>query len=138
MTQSVIYIFISFVFGFLIAWVIRSISLFNKSKELKQAQGLLESERLIKETLRKENALAFRLKEKTELELGEKLLNYQQMIKQMDRDILLLQKNNEETEKLFRETHPELFDLKMQLIEANNNINRLKAQLQEVSKNSHH
>jgi peptidoglycan hydrolase CwlO-like protein len=116
--------------GFLIAWIIKTIAVYKLKKQLKQTEGLLESERLIKETLRKENALAFQLKENIENELGEKLVRYQQIVKQMDGDILLLQKSNEETENAFREKQPELFELKMQLIEAQNNINRLKALLQ--------
>jgi hypothetical protein len=52
----------------------------------------------------------------------------------MDNDILLLQKSNEETEKLLQTTEPELYNLKVKLLEANNTISRLKGQLQSVSK----
>ena len=133
MLQSIFYISISFVVGFLIAWIVRTIIVYKLKKQLKQTEGLLESERLIKETLRKENALAFQLKENIENELGDKLVRYQQIVKQMDGDILLLQKSNEDTENAFREKQPELYELKIQLIEAQNNINRLKALLQNKS-----
>ena len=126
----IVYILVSFLFGFVFAWVVRTVYIFRLKKELKQTEGLLESERLIKETLRKENALAFQLKANIESELGEKLLQYQHVVKQMDEDILLLQKNNEEVENAFRENQPELYELKMRLIEAQNNINRLKSLLQ--------
>ena len=94
----------------------------------------LESEKLIKETLRKESARAFQMKETVEAELGRKLQNAESIIKQMDNDILLLQKSNEETEKLLQTTEPELYNLKVKLLEANNTISRLKGQLQSVSK----
>ena len=52
------------------AWVFRTMLIFSLKKELKRTNGLLESERLVKETLRKENALAFQLKESSEADLG--------------------------------------------------------------------
>jgi peptidoglycan hydrolase CwlO-like protein len=88
--------------------------------------GLLESERLVKETLRKESALAFQLKESIEADLGRKLKEAERVIKEMDRDILLLQKSNEETEMLFKKLDPEMYDIKIKLLEANNTIARLK------------
>jgi hypothetical protein len=102
--------------------------LFNLKKEMKRMNGLLESERLVKETLRKENALAFQLKETAEAELGRQLQEAQQLLKMMDRDILLLQKSNEETEAFYQKSHPELHQLKLKLLEANNTISRMKAQ----------
>ncbi len=89
--------------------------------------GMLESDKLIKETLRKENAMAFQLKETAELELSAKLKEAQTTIKMMDQDILLLQKSNEETEALLKITQPEVHQLKIKLIEANNTILRYKA-----------
>ena len=49
--------------------------------------------------------------------------------KQMDSDILLLQKSNEETEALLKAGEPVIHSLKVKLIEANNTIARYKAQL---------
>ena len=94
---------------------------------------MLESERLVKDTLRKESALAFQLKESVEAELGKKLNEAQKIMKQMDQDILLLQKSNEESEALFKAGEPELYNQKIKLIEANNTIARMKAQLQQLN-----
>jgi peptidoglycan hydrolase CwlO-like protein len=96
--------------------------------------GLLESERLVKETLRKESAMAFQLKETTETELNQKLQAAERLIRQLDSDVLLLQKSNEETEAMFRDKEPEIFELKKKLIEANNTIARLKGQLSQSIK----
>ena len=46
----------------------------------------------------------------------------QEAINLMNNDILLLQKNNEETEALLKAGNPEIHNLKLQLIEANNAI----------------
>lgn len=119
--------------GFLIAWIIRTIKLRSEIRLHKGTSGLLESERLIKETLRKENALAFQLKETAEAELGKKLKEAEALVRQMDQDIILLQKSNEETEALLNKGMPELYQLKLKLIEANNTISRLKAQLSKDS-----
>ncbi len=100
-------------------------------RKIKSLEGLLESERLVKETLRKENALAFNLKESVENELGLKLKEAQTAIKSMDEDILLLQKSNEMNEAEFKSSQPEIYDLKMKLIESQNTISRLKGQLQQ-------
>lgn len=126
--MTYIYLAIAFIVGFATAWVIRTMMVINLKKELKRTNGLLESERLVKETLRKESALAFQLKETTEAELGRQLQETQQMLKLMDQDILLLQKNNEETEAFYQKSHPELHHLKLKLIEANNTIARMKSQ----------
>ncbi len=130
-TQLFLFSVVFFIVGFLGAWVIRTYTVQNFKKNLKRTEGLLESERLIKETLRKENALAFLLKENVESELGSKIKQAEDIIRVMDEDILLLQKSNEETEKLFQITQPELYSFKLKLIEANNTISRLKSQLQE-------
>ena len=118
-------------FGFISAWIIRSISYFKLKKNQKSTEGLLESEKLIKETLRKESAMAFKLKESIEAELGRKLEEAHLIIKTMDENIILLQKSNEETEDLLKITQPEIHALKLKLIEANNTISRLKSQLTE-------
>ena len=130
-TQLFLFSLIFFIVGFLVAWVIRTYTIQEFKKNLKSTEGLLESERLIKETLRKENALAFQLKENVETELGNKIKQAEEVIKVMDEDILLLQKSNEETETMFQVTQPELYNLKLKLIEANNTISRLKSQLLE-------
>jgi hypothetical protein len=122
-----------FILGALIAGVFGIYQNLKWKKLLKSTEGLLESERLIKETLRKENALAFKLKEEVEADLGKKYDEASKLIKTMDIDILLLQKDNEETEALIKTTQPELHNLKIKLIEAQNTIARLKSQLNERS-----
>jgi hypothetical protein len=47
----------------------------------------------------------------------------------MDEDILLLQKSNEETERQLASSQPELHNLKLKMIEAQNVIARYKSQL---------
>lgn len=125
-------IIISFVAGFFLAWGLRTMAIVKIKKLHKSAVGFLESERLVKETLRKENMLAFQLKETVEAELGKKLAEAQRLIRIMDEDILLLQKSNEENEALFKAGEPELYDIKLKLIEANNTIARLKGQLSQI------
>ena len=92
-------------------------------------QGFLESERLMKETLQKENIQVHQMKQATELELHRKLKEAVELTKMMDADILLLQKSNEETEAQLASSQPELHAIKLKLIEANNTIARYKAQL---------
>jgi hypothetical protein len=91
----------------------------------------LESERLMKETLQKELAVVHQLKMAKELELNQKLQAAEKLIRQMDSDIILMQKSYEETEALLEAKAPEVHALKIQLIEAQNNIARLKAKLGE-------
>jgi peptidoglycan hydrolase CwlO-like protein len=134
MLQVIIFSSISLLVGFSTAWILRTIEIAKIKRINVGTEGLLESEKLIKETLRKESARAFQMKETVEAELGRKLQNAESIIKQMDKDILLLQKSNEETEKLLQTTEPELYNLKVKLLEANNTISRLKGQLQSVSK----
>jgi hypothetical protein len=123
----VLVIIISLIVGFASAWIIQLIRIQKISREVKSMSGMLESEKLIKETLRKENAMAFQLKETAELELSAKLKEAQTNIKMMDQDILLLQKSNEDTEELLKVSQPEVHQLKIKLIEANNAILRYKA-----------
>jgi peptidoglycan hydrolase CwlO-like protein len=120
-----------FIFGFLTAFICIAFAAKKMFRKIKSLEGLLESERLVKETLRKENALAFNLKESVESELGSKLKDAQSTIKSMDEDILLLQKSNEMNEAEFKTFQPEIYDLKMKLLEAQNTISRLKGQLQQ-------
>jgi hypothetical protein len=127
-------VILGFLSGFGLAWIWRTFHVLHLRKEQKRTEGLLESERLVKENLRRENAMAFQLKEAVEADLGKKLDEANEAIYAMDQDMLLLQKSNEETEALFAAGMPELHNVKMQLIEANNTIARLKAQLRQKEK----
>ena len=124
-----LYISAAFIVGFGVAWILKTIEVQKLKRSENSLNGLLESERLVKETLRKESALAFQLKETIEADLGRKLKEAEHVIKEMDRDILLLQKSNEETEMLFKKLDPEMYDVKIKLLEANNTIARLKGQI---------
>ena len=129
MIQIICIGFLAFVIGFGLAWFIHLKAKHAFQKEQNRTNGLLESERLVKETLRKESATAFLQKERVEAEYGKKLQEAQVIINSMDQDIILLQKSNEETEALLLASQPELYNMKLKLIEANNTIARLKAQL---------
>jgi hypothetical protein len=131
---NIIYITVAFVAGFAIAWVIGYSKLTKTRKELKSTKGFLESERLMKETLQKELAVVHQSKMATELDLSLKLQSAEKIMQQMDSDILLLQKSNEETEALLEATQPEVHAIKIQLIEAQNAAARYKAQLTEKGK----
>ena len=132
LTQTYIYVASAFAAGFLIAWIIRSVTIAQIKKLLKGTGGYLESEKLMKETLQKENALAHQMKQSTELELTRKLKEHNELTKVLDENILLLQKNNEETEALLQAGQPAIHELKLKLIEAYNTIARYKAQLEQV------
>ncbi len=134
MSTIVLYPILAFVAGFVIAWFIRTMALVSLRKLQKSTDGFLTSERLMKETLRNESQLAHQQKQVLELEFTKKLAEARSVIKQMDQDILLLQKSNEETEALLQAGNPEIHDLKLKLIEANNTIVRLKAQMGESGK----
>lgn len=123
----VVAIIITLIVGFAMGWIIQLLQVQKINRELKSMGGILESEKLIKETLRKENAMAFQLKETAVLELSTKLKEAQSVIKMMDEDLLLLQKSNEETEGLLKASQPEVHQLKIKLIDANNTILRYKA-----------
>ncbi len=113
--------------GFLLGWLLKSLSVARLKKENKSLKGLLESERLMKETTQKENTFLLRSSDSAAL-LKDKLEKAEEVIKIMDSDILLLQKSNEETETLLANSEPALYDMKMKLIEANNTIARIKSQ----------
>ena len=98
-------------------------------KQLRSSDGYLESERLKKETLQKELNSVYQAKETMEFTLRQRLQEAAILNKRMDEDILLLQMSNEETESLLKAGQPELHALKLQLIEANNTIARLKGML---------
>lgn len=103
----------------------------KQGKELKSTGGFLESEKLMKETLQKELAVVHQNKMAKELELTQKLQTAEKIIRQMDSDIILMQKSYEETEALLQAKAPEVHALKIQLIEAQNAVARLKAKLGE-------
>lgn len=125
--QVSIYIAIAgFVFGGLLGAVIIYMRLSKTQKQLRSIDGYLESEKLKKETLQKELNTVYQAKETIELTLQQRLKEAAMLHKRMDEDILLLQKSNEETEALLKAGQPELHALKLQLIEANNTIARLK------------
>ena len=134
MLLNIIYISLAFLVGFGLAWFLQWNKLQKQGKELKSNSGFLESERLMKETLQKELAVVHQNKMATELDLSQKLQTAEKIIKQMDSDILLMQKSYEETEALLKVTQPEVHALKLQLIDAQNNIVRLKAKLAEKEK----
>ena len=89
---------------------------------------------MIKETLQKELAVVHQRKMAAELDLSQKLKAAEKIIQQMDNDIMLMQKNYEETEVLLHATQPEVHAIKLELIEAKNTIARLKGMLAEKEK----
>ena len=130
MTATFLYTGI-FLGGFLMAWFIRTMQIIKIKKELSSTKGYLESEKLKKDTLNKENQLVYQQKKLTETELhslSQEATDYKNF---MDESLRLLQKDNEETEKLLKAGQPLIHDLKMKLIEANNTIARYKALLEQ-------
>jgi len=115
--------------GFLLGWILKSIYTLSIKKQLNSNSGFLESERLMKEKLQKENHALQQIHAAKESELQNRIQHLEEQIKLMDQDILLLQQDNETTENMMRTTQPELHDLKVKLIEANNTIARYKSQL---------
>lgn len=129
MTQTYIIGAACFVVGFIIAFIIQLVTILRLKKELKSTKGYLESEKLMKENLKKENLAVYQLRQSGEVELIKKLQMAEALNKRLDEDILLLQKSNEETEQQLQVTQPELHMMKLKLIEAQNTIARYKAQL---------
>ncbi len=129
MGQLFIYIGGGFLVGFIAAWIIRTLSLAGVKKSLKSTGGFLESEKLMKERLQKENTRLLELKESSRLEYELKIQELDAMNKKLDEDILLLQRSNEETEALLQAGEPVIHSLKLKLIEAQNAIARYKAQI---------
>lgn len=129
MEVSLIYLAVAFVVGLLVGLLILYIKLAQANKKLKSNAGFLESEKLIKETLQKELKSVYQAKENIEQTLKQRLREAAAINKRMDEDILLLQKSNDETEALLQAGQPELHSIKLQLIEAHNNIARLKGLL---------
>ena len=138
MIQTYIYIGIAFLTGFMLAWIIRSITLAKMSKLQKSTDGYLESEKLMKETLQKENAMVHQMKQTIELEYTRKLKDARELNKMLDQDILLLQKSNEETEALLKAGQPAMHELKLKLIEAYNTIARYKSLVEVKEKEPQH
>ncbi len=131
MLFNLLYILLGIAIGFAAAWMIQLQKLQKQQKELKSTGGFLESEKLMKENLQKELAMVHQHKMAVELDLGQKLQKAEKIIRQMDSDILLMQKSYEETEALLQAKQPEVHALKIQLLEAQNTIARLKAKLNE-------
>ena len=128
MTQTYIIGGACFVVGFIVAFIIQLLAIMRLKKELKSTKGYLESERLMKENLKKENLSVYQLRQASEVDLIKKLQVAEALNKRLDEDILLLQKSNEETEQQLQVTQPELHSIKLKLIEAQNTIARYKAQ----------
>ena len=129
MLVSYIFVIVAFVAGLLVGLLFYFLKISKANKEIKSSAGYLESEKLIKETLQKELKAVYQAKESMEHTLKQRLKEAAMIHKRMDEDILLLQKSNDETEALLKAGQPELHSLKLQLIEANNNIARLKGML---------
>ena len=129
MQVSLVFVAVAFIVGLLLGMLILYIKLNRVQKQLRSNAGFLESEKLIKETLQKELKTVYQAKETMEHTLKQRLKEAAIMNKRMDEDILLLQKSNDETEALLKAGQPELHSLKIQLIEANNSIARLKGML---------
>jgi hypothetical protein len=128
--ETYIYAGIAFITGFIAAWIFRTITISKLNKLQRSTEGYLESEKLMKETIQKENVLAHQMKQSVEFEYAKKLQEAQRLNKILDENILLLQKSNEETEALMKAGLPALHELKLKLIEANNTIARYKAQIE--------
>ena len=127
--QTYIYAVPGLIAGFAIAWIIHLVQLTKSRKIQKSTEGFLESERLIKERLQKENTQLHQIRETAQNEYDARIRELKKVIRMMDEDILLLQKSNEETEALLHAGNPQIHTLKVKLIEANNTISRYKAQL---------
>lgn len=128
MTQTYIIAGAFFAGGFILALIIHLVIYARVKKELRSTQGYLESEKLMKETLKKENLTLYNLRQANEADLIKKLQEAQALNIRLDEDILLLQKSNEETEYQLQITQPELHAIKLKLIEAQNTIARYKGQ----------
>ncbi len=131
MLFNLLYILLGIAIGFTAAWMLQLQKLQRQQKELKSTGGFLESEKLMKKDLQKELAMVHQQKMAVELDLGQKLQKAEKIIRQMDSDILLMQKSYEETEALLQAKQPEVHALKLQLLEAQNTIARLKAKFNE-------
>jgi len=119
-----------FILGFIIAWVIQTAKLSKNKKEKNSIEGFWKSEKLMKETLHKENVLLYQTKQIAENEFLKKINEASAIINMQEEDILLLQKSNEETEAAMQAGLPGLNELKLKLLEANNTIARFRGQVE--------
>jgi hypothetical protein len=126
--SNYILLIVFFIIGFVVAFFVQLLTINKLKKEHKSMEGLLESERLKKETAQKENQFLIQSGDAALITTKERLKKAQELAKMMDNDILLLQKSNEETEALLAKGEPAINELKLKLIEANNTIARYKAQ----------
>jgi len=115
--------------GFLAGYFLQKIVVNKVKRDHKSLSGFLESEKLKKEKLEKEIQSLLSIKAQGENELVNQINQLKNEVKMMDYDIILLQKNNEDTEALLKAGEPVIYDLKLKLIEANNTIARLKGEL---------
>ena len=129
MQASIIIPIVTFMLGAIIGALLVYLRMARLQKKLRSSDGYLESEKLKKETLQKELKTVYQAKETIEITLKQRLNEAAKLNKRLDEDILLLQRSNEETESLLKAGQPELHALKVQLIEANNTIARLKGLL---------
>ena len=128
MEQIYIYSGIAFITGFIVAWILRTWVLIKIKKSHRDINSLFETEKLRKELLQKENLELYKMNDAAKAEFAAKVNKLTSDNKRIVEDILLLQKSNEETEALLKAGEPELYNLKIKLIEANNEIARYKAQ----------
>jgi hypothetical protein len=135
-TTCIIIVSLAFIAGFITAWALRSITVVKIKKSRNSIEGFLKSEKLMKETLQKENILLYQSKQSTENDFLKKQHEALSIIQMQEQDILLLQRSNEETEALMQAGLPGLNDLKLKLLEANNTIARIKGQMELKEKDS--
>ncbi len=128
MQQIYLYAGLAFIAGFIMAWIIRTLALLKTKKSLRSISSLFETEKLRKDLLQKENLELYKINDAVKADLSAKVSKLTSDNKRIVEDILLLQKDNEESDALLKAGEPELFNLKLKLIEANNEIARYKAQ----------
>ena len=128
MQQIYLYTGIAFITGFILAWIVRTLALLKTKRSLRSINSFFETEKLRKELLHKENLELHKINDAAKAEFAARVNKLTSDNKRIVEDILLLQKSNEETEALLKAEEPELYNLKMKLIEANNEVARYKAQ----------
>jgi hypothetical protein len=112
----------------MMAWIIRTLALLKTKKSLRSISSLFETEKLRKDLLQKENLELYKINDAVKADLSAKVNKLTSDNKRIVEDILLLQKDNEESDALLKAGEPEIFNLKLKLIEANNEIARYKAE----------
>ncbi len=128
MQQIYLYAGLAFIAGFMMAWIIRTLALLKTKKSLRSISSLFETEKLRKDLLQKENLELYKINDAVKADLSAKVNKLTSDNKRIVEDILLLQKDNEESDALLKAGEPEIFNLKLKLIEANNEIARYKAE----------